>query len=347
MVPGIYDCHTHISWNDFYREDRERRGAAENAERTAKSVELTLRGGITSARDAGGADAALQAAIASGSLIGPNLQISVDMIGPADAGSPSAMRGAVKTAIDKGAQWIKLLATEGSSTPSDEVLRSNFTREEFYAATDTALRGGARVMVHTWGGDSADWAIEAGATSLEHGIFLTRNQVTRAAAAGLTLVPTLTIYRHVRDMVVAGDLANTSLSRITDVLAVHEDAVRLARDNGLALALGTDFTTPWQHGTNIVEIGALMRAGLTSAEALLSATRNGAELLRDGGTGLISVGHRADAVLFGQDPTEPSTFDHPASVVAVVKNGRIVHSVLLGLGTDEASNRDRRGVEQR
>jgi imidazolonepropionase-like amidohydrolase len=184
MVPGIYDCHTHISWNDFYREDRERRGAAENAERTAKSVEATLRGGMTSARDAGGADAALQAAIASGSLIGPHLQISVNMIGPADAGSPSAMRGAVQTAIDKGAQWIKLLATAGSSTPSDEVLRSNFTREEFYAATDTALRGGARVMVHTWGGDSADWAIEAGATSLEHGIFLTRNQVTRAAAAG-------------------------------------------------------------------------------------------------------------------------------------------------------------------
>src|ERR1700683_3467678 len=101
LIPGVYDCHTHISWNDFHLEDRDRREPAERARLTAGSV-------------------------------------------------------------------------------------------------------GARVMVHTWGGDSADWAVEAGAASLEHGIYLTQEQVSRAADAGVTLVPTLTIYRHVRDMVLGG-----------------------------------------------------------------------------------------------------------------------------------------------
>lgn len=326
LIPGVYDCHTHISWNDFHLQDRDRRDPEDRAQLTAASVAATLRGGITSARDAGGAGAGVRDAVAGGRLPGPRLQIAVDMIGPAQAGSVAAIRAAAQRALDRGAQWIKLMATAGAATPGDAVLASNFSRAEIRAAVDTADRAGARVMVHTWGGDSADWAVEAGAASLEHGIYLTQEQVSRAAGAGVTLVPTLTIYRHVRDMVLDGRLGGIGLPRIIDVIEAHELVVRRARDSGLPLAVGSDFTVPWQHGTNLVEVGALQRAGLTSGEALLAATSNGARLLLDGGSGVIANGHRADAVLLSGDPGDPATFDNPASVAAVVKDGILVHA---------------------
>ena len=330
LIPGVYDCHTHISWNDFHLQDRDRRDPEDRARLTAASVAATLRGGVTSARDAGGADAGLRDAVAGGRLPGPRLQVAVDMIGPAQAGSVAAMRAAAQRALDGGAQWIKLMATGGVATPGDAVLASNFSREEIRAAVDTADRGVARVMVHTWGGDSADWAVQAGAASLEHGIYLTQEQVSRAAAAGLTLVPTLTIYRHVRDMVRDGRLGGIPLPRIADVIEAHELVVRRAREAGLPLAIGSDFTLPRQHGTNLVEVGALRRAGLTSGEALLAATSNGARLLLDGGSGVIAAGHRADAVLLSGDPRDPATFENPSSVAAVVKDGILVHAEGLG-----------------
>jgi len=325
LVPGVYDCHSHISWGDFHREDREARSPEEQLAQARDALAATLRGGVTNLRDAGGADAALRDAVADGSLIGPRLQISVDMIGADDAGSVSSVRAAVARALDKGATWIKLVATTGVATPADSLLDSIFNRAEFAAAVDAAHEGDARVMVHTWGGDSIDWAIEAGATSIEHGIYMTSSQATRAHDAGMTLVPTLTIYRYVREMVVAGKLGGVPLARIADVVAVHEKVVRLAQEAGLPLAVGSDFSTPEQHGKNLVEIGSLMRAGLTSAEALLAATRNGATLLNDPDGGVIATGYRADALILANDPADPSTFEDPENVAAVIKDGVIVH----------------------
>jgi imidazolonepropionase-like amidohydrolase len=256
---------------------------------------------------------------------GPRLQISVDLIGAAQAGTPGAMRGHVEAALAKGAQWIKLMATAGVSTPGDAVLKSNFAEAEIAVAAQTARAAGARVMMHTWGGDSASWAIEHGVTSIEHGVYLTPEQVSAAAAAGMTLVPTLTIYRLVRDLVLSGELDGVAFGRITDVIAAHERVIGLAYDRGLPLAVGSDFGTPAQHGTNLTEIGALMRAGLPAPAALLAATANGAALLNDPSGGTIAPGQRADAVLLSADPADPATFDSPASVAAVVKDGQVVY----------------------
>jgi imidazolonepropionase-like amidohydrolase len=127
-------------------------------------------------------------------------------------------------------------------------------------------------------------------------------------------------------MVLDGRLGGIPLTRIVDVIETHELVVRRARDSGLPLAIGSDFTLPWQHGTNLVEIGALQRAGLANGEALLAATSNGARLLLDGGSGVIAAGHRADAVLLCRDPSDPATFENPSSVAAVVKDGILVHA---------------------
>lgn len=310
LIPGVYDCHCHITWNDFH--------GGTSARATEAALLATLRAGVTSLRDAGGAAATLRGGV------GPRLQVAVDMIGAAQAGTPDTMRGHVEAALAKGAQWIKLVATAGVATPADSVLDSHFSEAEIRTAVDTAQAGGARVMMHSWGGDSIDWAIEHGVTSIEHGIYLTSAQMSAAAAAGMTLVPTLTIYREVRDMVLAGELDGVDPGRIRDVVATHERIIPLARDLGLPLCVGSDFGMAAQHGRNLVEIGALIRAGLPPSAALLAATVNGARLLNDADGGRIAPGFWADAVLLRADPTDPRTFDDPGTVAAVIQAGQVV-----------------------
>src|SRR5690606_37038221 len=104
------------------------------------------------------------------------------------------------------------------------------------------------------GGEAIDDAIEAGAASIEHGIFLTDTQASRAAERGLTLVPTLRIYREVQQMIDRGTLPAAFRARVDEAVAAHPRAVLRARDAGLALAVGTDAGTPEQHGSGALEI---------------------------------------------------------------------------------------------
>jgi len=323
VISGVVDCHVHLAWSDFHEADRRRRTPVERASQQRTALLSTLRAGVTSTRDAGGADRAMQHALERGGL-GPRLQLSVDMLGAAEAGSPERMARSVDATLDRGAQWVKLVATAGVAAPSDDVLAPLLTREEIRAAVRAGSARGARTMVHTWGGASADSAIAAGAASLEHGIHLTREQVAAAAAAGMTLVPTLTIYRLVLDAVRSGELAAVPRDRIEHVVEAHAGVVALAVEEGLPIALGSDFGTAEQHGGNLAEIAALMDAGLTARQALLAATAAGARLLGDADGGVIAPGRRADLVLLSRDPALPSTFRTAEAVVAVVKDGALV-----------------------
>jgi imidazolonepropionase-like amidohydrolase len=182
-------------------------------------------------------------------------------------------------------------------------------------------------MVHAWGGEAITRALEAGAASIEHGIFLTADQAALAAERGATLVPTLRIYLLVQQMIAAGSLPAAFAARVAEAVAAHPAAVRRARDAGVAIALGSDYSTPAQHGTNLAELAELRRAGLDADEALTAGTAAGARLLDDGGdplAGRIVPGAVADAVLLRADPADPATFTDPSSVVAVVQDGRLV-----------------------
>ncbi|GAA2224546.1 amidohydrolase family protein [Herbiconiux moechotypicola] len=329
VMPGVVDVHDHVSWNDFHHDERDARSDDERQARLRAGLAATLRAGVTTVRDAGGADAGLRDRITEGDLPGPRLRVAVDMIGGAQiasdtAGSVDRMRAAVAAALAKGADWVKLVATSGVASPGESVLEPLLTRDEIAAAVEEAAEAGVRVMVHTWGGDSLDWAVDEGAASIEHGIHLTSRQAARAAAAGTVFVPTLTIYRRVLDLVRSGALAGVPEQRVADAVSRHVEAVRHALDAGLPLALGSDFSTPEQHGTNLAEIAALVRAGVPAPDALVAATRTGAELLRID-AGVLEPGRLADLVLLRSDPLDPVTFDDAGAAVAVMQGGEWVH----------------------
>lgn len=323
LIPGVYDTHTHLTWNDFHQHDREARTESEREQQTVEALAATLSAGVTSARDGGGASTQLRDSLSAGALVGPRLQVSVDMITADKSGAQ--FEAAVLGALDAGAQWVKLVATVGIGAPEGSEIASNFTEAEFRFAADAASRYGAGVMVHAWGGAAIDYSIEHGATSLEHGIYLTRGQAAKAASTGITFVPTLTIYQLLLELVDRGELAGISRGRVAGVVADHGRAVRDAFEAGVTLALGSDYGTAEQHGTNLREIESLMLAGIPAPDAILAATRNGALLLGDPDGGRIAPGLRADAVLLDRDPTDPATFHTAHSVIAVVFDGELVH----------------------
>lgn len=333
VIPGIIDTHTHLAWTDFDSDERDQRDPDERERLIRESLAATLAAGVTGARDAGGLDARHRDAVVAG-VSGPRLVTSVDLITRESAASAGGIGAAVEQMLAAGADWIKLVGTDGVSSHGGGHRVSHFTKAEYVEAVRRAEVGGARVMVHAWGGDAITWAIEAGVASVEHGIYLTDEQARLGAEAGAVLVPTLHIYRLVQRMVVDGSLPAVLADRVADAVASHPVAVRRARDAGMPIALGTDFGTIDQHGHNAVEIVELVRAGLSLAEALRAATSVGAELVYGSGPGVpqgeVVDGAVADAVILRSDPLDPATFASPDAVVAVVVGGRVVRGTVVG-----------------
>ena len=162
-------------------------------------------------------------------------------------------------------------------------------------------------------------------------------------------------------MIDAGRLPVRLRPWVADAVARHPAAVRLARDAGVPIAVGTDSGTTEQHGTGREEMAALLAAGLSPEEMLIAATVTGARLLASARNrfasnsdraeaslssssfpslsllplaGKIVDGARADAVLLRRDPRTEAALRDPALVAGVLLGGVLVP----GAGT--AKDRD-------
>lgn len=324
ISPGLIDLHTHLAWTDFHHGDQLKRSPAEIEAMQAEAFAATLRAGVTTARDAGGLAPALAAAIAG--RFGQPLRVlaSGEALGAADARGAAHLERRVKETAASGARWIKVFATGGLGAPPEKVTEPLFSRGEFFHIVRTAHGLGAKVLVHTWGGPTVDWSIEAGADSVEHGIYMTADQAGRMAEAGTDYVPTASIYRLLADP--AGPLDPGALFRERAVRAVeaHRHAVEAAKREGVRIGFGTDFATPALHGRNLAEIDALTDYGLTRAEAWTAATGTGAAILGWGDRlGAAREGFIADAVLFRSDPLLAGRAENLYGEIERVLTGRI------------------------
>ena len=174
-----------------------------------------------------------------------------------------------------------------------------------------AARRGRGVMAHAVGSAGIEVALDAGVRSIEHGIYLNEAQAVRMAADNVFLVPTLVTYHKVVERVKAHpDLFSSEIREgVAEIAAALGTCVRLARDAGVAIALGSDFAQAEDHGTNLAEITYLHRAGLSVEEALLAATIGGAQLCGVGDRqGRIAPGYAFDALLLDTDPGDLSCF---------------------------------------
>ena len=347
LLPGLFDCHVHVTtshvdvWKLANTPFSYRFYGAE------RNLGLTLRAGITSVRDASGADLGIQQALRDGLIEGPRMQISIAMLSqtgghaddwlvsgvrpPADPALPGpAVRHRRRAGRDApqgpraapdGANVIKVATSGGVLSAARQPGPRPLPPEELDVLVEEATAAGMYVMAHAQGADGIKNAVRAGIRSIEHGIFLDDEAIDLMLARGTWLVPTLVAPQGVIDAADAGVVFPPGvLEKATSLIDVHRRNVGTAMAAGVRIAMGTDAgVTP--HGRNLRELVLMHDLGMTPAAVLEATTRSAAQLMGvDGDLGTIEPGKIADLVVVDGDPYELATL--PDRIDAVWFGGR-------------------------
>jgi imidazolonepropionase-like amidohydrolase len=335
LLPGLFDCHVHLA--SRYEDLDEYRVMNEPFSlpffRMAENLRRTLALGITSVRDASGADAGLRAAVEEGTLVGPRMQISVAMLsmtgGHADAWMPSGVVGPwgttypgmpsglcdgvdgvtrkVREVIRSGADVIKIASSGGFLSVSDEPMQPNFSEEEVAAIVRAAADLDRPVMSHAHGPEGIKRAVRAGVRSIEHGTYLDDEAIALMVERGTWLVPTLTAGDTTEEMAEDPRLPDAIRMKLASLGRPELDSFRRAVDAGVRVAMGTDCPVA-PHGTNLRELELMAGNGLSPEQALVAATSSAAELLGWADRlGTLELGKLADVVVVDGDPFDFAT----------------------------------------
>jgi imidazolonepropionase-like amidohydrolase len=324
VLPGMFDCHVHLVDSTLNALEWESSPFSLQFYQAARNMELTLATGITSVRDACGADLGVQVAQQRGLIRGPRMQISITMIsqtgGHGDrwqasgcpfayqwphpgrpdgvANGPDQVRAKVREMLRAGADVIKIATTGGVFSPRDDPRHAHFRDAEVAVMVEEAAAAGRFVMAHAQGDAGIKTAIRSGVRSVEHGIFLDAEAIEMMVDRGTWLVPTLTASLGVSEAVTSGvPMWPEAVEKERIIAGAAEESVRAAVAAGVKIAMGTDAPV-YPHGKNLRELELLMQAGMTPAQALHAATLSAAELLGvDGELGSLEPGKVADLVI--------------------------------------------------
>lgn len=343
ILPGLFDVHVHLafSYEDFDEVRLMHEPFSLRFYRVAENLRRTISLGITTVRDASGADAGMKAAVEQGLLVGPRMRISVTMLsmtgGHNDPWLPSGARGAwgtpypgmpdgvcdgvdgvaakVREVIRAGADVIKIASSGGFLSPTDDPGQPNFSESEVRAIVETAADLGRWVMSHAHGAEGIKRAVRAGVRSIEHGTFLDDEAIELMLERGTWLVPTLTAGDTTEELANDPKIPEPVRDKLRSLGRPELEAFRRAAEAGVRVAMGTDCPVA-PHGTNLRELQLMAEHGFTPTQALVAATASAAELMGlEQELGTIEPDKRADLVLVDGDPFELATLGDRISQV--------------------------------
>jgi len=338
LLPGLINSHVHLCLGaeaDPARAMREEPLALTAIKALLRARE-TARAGVTTVRDLGGreyAELAARRAIQEGLIDGPRIVAAgrpVCMTGGhghwlgREADGPDDARKAVREQLKAGADVIKIIATGGVLTPGVEPGSPQMTFEEMRAAIEEARKAGRRTAAHAMAATGISEAIDAGITSIEHGVYLTEEIVAHMRRDGTFLVPTLNAPAAIARGGLAAGIPEYMVRKSEQVVPPHVASFQLAHRAGVRIAAGADSGTPLNfHGSLLPELTLMVKYGMTPLEAIRSATVTAADCLGLGEvTGRVAPGYAADLIAVAGDPAE--RLETLADLKLVLVNGRIV-----------------------
>jgi imidazolonepropionase-like amidohydrolase len=241
-----------------------------------------------------------------------------------EADGPDDARKAVREQLKAGADVIKIIATGGVMTPGVEPGSPQMTFEEMRAAIEEARKAGRRTAAHAMAATGISEAIDAGITSIEHGVFLTDEIVAHMRRDGTFLVPTLNAPTAIAAGGLAAGIPAFMVRKSEQVVPAHVASFQLAHRAGVRIAAGADSGTPLNfHGSLLPELTLMVKYGMTPLEAIRSATVTAAECLGLGEvTGRVAPGYAADLIAVAGDPAE--RIEALADLKLVLVNGRVI-----------------------
>ncbi|QDU65324.1 metal-dependent hydrolase family protein [Engelhardtia mirabilis] len=338
VLPGLIDCHTHLTGQSVPVQERIRRTLQETEAHAAIDgvvyAERTLMAGFTTVRNVGSQGStglALRDRIASGMIPGPRMLVSgpsvtvtgghgdwTNSISPVlrpergpetmTADGPDEVRKAVRARVREGVDLIKITATGGVLSMTAAGVDQQFFQDELDAIVEAANRMGRKVAAHAHGADGIKSALRAGVSSIEHGTYLDDEAIALFVETGAYLVPTIHAGKYVVEKAqVDGYYPPEIRSKAAAVGPLMQAALGRAYRGGVKLAFGTDVGVG-AHGTNALEFVYMHEAGVTPADCLVSATVNAADLCGIGDqVGTLEPGKLADIIAVRANPLQDLT----------------------------------------
>ena len=332
VMPGLIDCHTHLTMqidkdtgNPLLAMSRRDSYTALTASVYARK---TLLAGFTTVRDVGAAgfvDISLRDAITAGTIPGPRMFVATRILsitgGHGDIGgvredllpepdwrngivnSPEDGVRAVRYNAKYGANLIKIAATGGVLSLADASLEQHFSFEEMKAICDAAKLLGLKVAAHAHGAAGIKAALRAGVASIEHGSYTDDEAIGLFKQNGAYLVPTIIAGKTVESKAqIPGFFPPAIAQKALKAGPLIQQAFGRAYRGGVKIAFGTDAGV-YPHGQNAKEFEYMVEAGMKPIEAILSATRGGADLLdQSASIGSVQPGRFADLVAVKGNP---------------------------------------------
>jgi len=352
VLPGLIDCHTHITVAPGASGDQFRRSFVDAAIVAPTYAKATLEAGFTTIRDLGASDfvdVALRNAINRGDIPGPRIQAATmpvsatgghgdvnglspyvhfeDMSGVADG--VDAIRRKIRWEVKYGADVIKVMATAGAMSEEESVEAALYTQEELNAVVDEARMWGRKVAAHAHGTEGIKRAVRAGVASVDHGTFLDEEAARMMAERGTYLVKDSYEDRWFLERAPGWGYPKVIIDKLAKIVQGHEAAFKLARKYGVKIAFGTD-AGMLPHGENAKQFRDYIAWGMPPMEAILTATRNAADLLGWGDRiGAVAPGYFADIIAVQGDPLALPTL---LEKVSFVMKGGVVYKGQAGAG---------------
>ncbi|RMF79808.1 MAG: amidohydrolase family protein [Chloroflexi bacterium] len=356
VLPGLIDTHVHIMMEVSSIQQMVARPFSMNFYNSVRYMRRTLDAGITTIRDAGGADLGVKQAVEQGIVEGPRMQISISVLGitgghtdgwlpsgmtldifPEYPGNPSGIcdgveevRKKVREVLRAGADIIKICSTGGVLSPTDDPEFTQFSPEELKVIVqEAAYRKGIKVMSHAQGAEGIKNAIRAGVHSIEHAIYLDDEAIELALAHGTYIVPTLLAPVAVIEIAEeTGNMPEWGIRKAKNSLEAHRDSIARAYEAGCNISMGTDAGV-MPHGTNLRELGLMTGIGMSPMEAIVATTKVAAKNLGwDDRIGTLEDGKLADLIMIESDPLQDiRSLENPDNISIVIKDGRIVKDI--------------------
>jgi imidazolonepropionase-like amidohydrolase len=354
LMPGLTDAHVHICAVTENITDQHRHYPPSYiAARAMRRAEECLMQGFTTVRDAGGADYGFRLALEEGHFPGPRLLVSgnyisqtgghgdkrrraewiepvgccVGMIGSIADGE-AEVRKAVREQIRRDVDQIKIMASGGAMSPSDELDTTQFTVAEMRAAVEEAQAVGKYVLSHAYSDSAVRRAIEAGVRSIEHGNLIREAAAQAIKDAGAFLVPTMVTYEAIYREGKRYGIGDHQIRKIDMAREQSLQGLTHAYRAGCKIGSGSDLLGDMmtQRAVEFELKGQVMKP----MEVLMSATKVNAELFRmQDRIGTVEPGKYADLIAVAGDPLRNlRVFQNLDNLKVIMKGGRIHKQVL-------------------
>jgi imidazolonepropionase-like amidohydrolase len=355
LLPGLIDGHVHTGSVGPSIVDQQRSLRTSTLViRTLEVLKETLDQGFTTARDCGGVDAGFREAVAEGRVPGARLSVSGRILSqtgghgdwrlPSETFDPNehpagvcsgvydgvdAVRRGAREQIRQGVDFIKIMASGGAASPSDELDTSQYSLEEMQAIVFEAESAGKYVAAHCYSDRGIKLCCAAGIRTIEHGNLMTEASARLMAETGTYLVPTMATYvmisRHGKDLGLSTDFVR----KINQALERGEHSMALALAAGVKIGSGSDLLGP-MHTAKGLELELQGRV-LGAMGAIVAATRTNAEIIRrERDLGTLEAGKLADLVLVKGDPLKDLTLfqNYAENLTLIVQDGNIYKNII-------------------